>query len=83
MPEQTILNNAANGFNWLLGLFVGLLGYNLKRSRTQLDDHEKNHVTKTDFNETLKSLRGDIKDGFGEMKTDIRVMHQRIDNIDK
>ena len=69
-------------------LLVGLLGWNLKRQISRMDNMEKDYVGRKEFNETLTSLRtdtqagrDDIKNGFDGMREDIRDITKRIDRM--
>lgn len=77
---------------WPFIMLVGLLSWNVKRqiartdqNETDIEDVRQEYVQEKTFNETLKSLRGDIKVGFQdtkeshkEMRQDIKDIHQRI-----
>jgi len=42
---------------WLLGLGLALLGYNLKTTKQKVDEHDKSHISRDEFNGVVHSLR--------------------------
>jgi len=82
MPDGTVTfaKEVWDLIKYVILATLGLFGWHLKRARTQLDEHERNHVKKSDFNDTLNSLRADIKDGFSTLKTDVKDMHKETND---
>lgn len=56
-----------------MGLFA-LLGWQATRQIKRIDKMEENYVDEHDYNETIKALRAEIKDGFEKT-------HARIDQL--
>jgi len=100
MPDGTTsaimaaLHSVFDALKFVWFALIGLIVWNGKRMVKKVDELEKCSVHKDDFNATLKSLRGDIKD-LGEKqidlhrtmrsdtREDIKGVHSRIDEIMK
>lgn len=79
MPVEQIsyLEQATDAIKYLVMLLVGLLGYNLRDAKKQLNDHAVNHVRK----EELDRLNDSIKAGFDTLRSEVKTMttQNRID----
>jgi hypothetical protein len=82
MPDGTYhtIKAAWEVIKYPMVMLVGLFGWSLKRQISRVDKLEASYIDKDAFNDTLSSLRTDIKDGFKEIRADVRDIHQRIDN---
>ena len=83
MPDGTtsILSMTWDAVKWLWFALAGLLVYNGKKIGRDVDEIKKDYVNSRVFNDTLKSLRGDIKDMKDDVRQDVSSVHQRIDKL--
>lgn len=79
MPTESVsmLEQATDAIKYLVMLLVGLLGYNLRDAKKQLNDHAVNHVRK----EELDRLNDSIRNGFSNLRSEVKAMtaQNRID----
>lgn len=76
MPETTIqvAQNAWDVIKWVLAFALGLIGFNVRRTMVKVDDHDKNHITRDEFNDTVKTMRK-------ENREDFKGIHQKMDEL--
>lgn len=76
MPETTV--QVAHGlidiYKWVIGIAVGFLGFNIRRTSAKVDDHDKNHISRKEFNDTVRSARR-------ENREDFKDIHKKIDRL--
>lgn len=80
MADPTITFGLKELFYTSIGIIVSLLGYNSKTVVNRLnkvEDVQKNNVNKSEYNETIKSLRRDIQDGLKASKEATEKAHDR------
>ena len=72
----------------ILGMFLTVLGIRHEKTLNKVDEHEKNHVSRHELNETVKAIRDDIKDAnkynaesHKELRTGVTGIHNRIDKL--
>lgn len=62
---------------WIIIFMLGLLGWNVRRQVSRIDDiemRERSYISRTEFNNTVKELRKVVQDGNSET-------HRRLDAI--
>ena len=91
---MTALHSAFDALKFVWFALIGLIVWNGKRMVKKVDELERCAVNKDEFNDTLRSLRGDIHD-LGEKqidlhrtmrsdtREDIKGVHGRIDEMMK
>ena len=88
MPDQPVpfLKEILNVVTFSMISVVTFLGWSMKRQvvkyTDKVDDHEKNHINKDDFNKTLEALRRDFKEMRTEIKADVSDIRNRLDRRD-
>jgi len=94
MPDgtTTLLGATWDAERWLWFALAGILFWNGKKIVNDVEAIKKDYIHAKDFNETLKSLRGDIKDASqkheqtskdlrNDVRQDVNSVHQRIDKL--
>jgi len=71
MEITTIVKDVAL---WLAAALFGILGYQLRSNTKRIDEVEKTYVAREEFNDTVTSIRTEIKEGN-------RGTHERLDRV--
>ena len=76
MPDTTI--QAAQGLadiiKWVFAFALGILGFNIRSTSKKVDDHEKNHISRDEFSDTVRIIRK-------ENREDFKALHEKIDRM--
>lgn len=82
MPETTvhIAKETWDAAKWLLAAGLALFGYNLKTTKQKVDELQKTAVREEVFNNTIQSLRDEIRDS---RKETIEHITQLVDILKK
>lgn len=76
MPDQAIqfTKELTDIFMWVIGAALGFLGFNIKRTAVKVDEHDRNHISREEFNETVGVIRK-------ENREDFKDLNQKIDRL--
>lgn len=83
MPESTteVVKTVWEVIRYPMVVVLGMFGWAINRQVKRVDKIESQYASKDTFNATLAALRSEIKEGFSELKTDMRHINSRIDSI--